>query len=198
MFNTKRYDSIEDVFKEHPLSTLRYDDIMYRFSSGIGQDTYAVGSNGKKYVSKRMYRHGVQTNVGDMKKDVWAAIAKQIIDMNNDSWLLDCMVEWYSKTLPGKLKQNEAYFKGLNTITRGLHNDMSWVDDVPFNAEYRSSELEGKILLTLLPSCCNKPFQATGKMKNFEDKYCCEHCGIWSDYELLGEEAFNPDYLVKK
>lgn len=115
----KSYDSIEDLDVE----TLEMEDLKVLRGSG---KSYATGSGENRRV---IYRNGMQTRIGDLEKDVWAAVAEQVIERERGAQAIPEMQAFLSSdSCPEILRvpSNLAKQTALEYIVAGDENNIDW------------------------------------------------------------------------
>lgn len=107
----RQINSLSDI----DIPPLDFDDISYRYgtcvscSSGIGRE------------KKRSSRMGVQTEIGDIREDLWYQLAEQVIGMHGETWLLEALETWCKemehltkRSAIQKLELSRRYWKQLD------------------------------------------------------------------------------------
>lgn len=184
------YDDINTLLRDYEIGKLTYNDIRIHLWTGQDRSVYQKGADGRNHLAKSMYRHGIMTDIGDIRADVWYELAKMLINREYDGWLTDALEEWYtylSHKYNHNVSKKEVWNDSMSGTISRIYDRESWVYYIPFNRKYRPHVLNGKTFLTTLSSCCNKPGQIPREVNHFSGRYYCPHCGRWSEAKILGE-----------
>lgn len=64
------------------IPSLGIEDIRFMYGTGISEP------DGFGRQKKRSLRNGVQTQIGDIREDLWYQLAEQVIGLHGETWLL--------------------------------------------------------------------------------------------------------------
>lgn len=70
------------------IPSLGFEDIRFMFGTGVSE------SDGFGRQRKRSLRKGVQTQIGDIREDLWYQLAEQVIGLHGETWLLEALEVW--------------------------------------------------------------------------------------------------------
>ena len=172
-------DSLEKI----DITKLSFSDIAGHYMTGI---SISSGSGrGKTY----KYRYGVQTDIGDIRLDVWCELAELLIQYACEQKLQENLLEFLSRQ-PYPKKQSPDQ---LRQYALGLHIDRvfdhpAWVCYIPFNREFRPEALIKADIIRVTTHCCPKPGEITEQQIRpdyGEDKVFCPFCGKLTTFQRL-------------
>ena len=149
-----------DAISQFDISSLSYQDIRWRYGTGIDQST------GKGYYKVVKYRNGVMTNIGDIELSVWLELAYKVIEAHGDLVLLTQMTEYlreYGLSSRGKSRTFEKELKqeALQHCASQLHDNPEWVNFLQFNQEYRPEILKSAHIVKVNIACCQQTVEVT-------------------------------------
>ena len=171
MINSTQIDSIQGI----DVSRLTFSDIRIMFGTGR---SIASGSGREKTHS---YRIGCQTQIGDVKADVWIKLAELLIIQAGEEDTLTRLIEymrsqpWIKQESLSKIRE-----KALELHVSRIFDNPAWVDYIPFNESWRPEILDSVELINVLPSCCQKAGRITeNQIQRYtgEETAPCPHCG---------------------
>lgn len=176
VLNQRRIDKIEDL----DMDTLTFEDIRKHYGTG---QAIPHGSGRDKTYS---YRHGVGTNVGDIKEDVWCEIVKRLIIRSGEHELFSSLRKWLMAEYPKKSRAEIAN-GALELHASRMFDDPQWADYIPFNLEFRPEVLAKTEFVTIICSCCEKPELVTKEQIEaaYENRVVCPICGRHSEYSII-------------
>lgn len=115
----KSYDSIDEL----DVDTLELEDLKILRGSG---KSFSTGCGTNRQV---IYRNGMQTRIGDLRKDVWATVAEQVIVRELGEQAIPEMQAFLcSNICPGILRTPASLAKqaAMETLVAGKRSDIAW------------------------------------------------------------------------
>lgn len=128
MFRRIVIDSISSIPNSDQLT---HEDL--RAHHGTGQAILLSGSGRDK---KYGYRNGTQTNIGDIRDDVWEELVRELIVRSHEEELFEKLLEWekqYTHFYRSKAEL-EHYTRQLYTVR--IFDCPQWVDYKAFAERY--------------------------------------------------------------
>lgn len=181
-------DRIELLSEIKDIDKLTFADIRWKFGTGISLDKY-MGRGKQRQLVKKDYRHGVMTDIGDIREHIWYELAEALIKREQEEWLLEALIEHYKgSNLVGKNPKHYC----LEIHSNRIFDSKDWVDYIPFNLKYRPELIINETFIEIVPACCKKPALITKELykRRREDRAYCPHCGRWSEFEYIGESKY--------
>lgn len=173
-----------DHIEELDLTTIPLSDLYWQF--GTGQSLTHGSGRDKKY----SYRSGVQTEIGDIREDVWYQAVERIARRDNEEWLVNALTEWkktknYANLFATRLRQ-----KALQLYAMRMFDCKAWSDYLPFNRKYRPEAVQVSEIVTVIPVCCKKPGEITRVQLAiaYQNTICCPHCGRCAEFSVVKEQ----------
>lgn len=149
MWPLKRIDNITQV----NLEKLTRDNINYKYGTGV-----AINTSDNRYEKKYRYRHGIQTELGDIEKSLWIELVKRLIIRENGQVLYRHIHQWISDTYHYRdWTAEDVTLEALKQYVSGIYDDKSSWDYIRFNSKYRPELLDDTELLEVVTECCNTP-----------------------------------------
>lgn len=155
---------------------LTLEDIRIHYFTG---QSIFISGEGRNKVFR--YRHGVETNVGNIQLDEWIRIACQLIDRYGEQTMFQQLVEWEKEHCPWVRSDSESEQKALEYHVSRMQDNPLWCDYIPFNRKYRPDVLLKAEILQVQCVGCGNTFELTAaQYKNIclcsDGKRYCEHC----------------------
>lgn len=171
----RQINSLSDI----DIPSLDFDDISYRYgtcvscSSGIGRE------------KKRSSHMGVQTEIGDIREDLWYQLAEQVIGMHGETWLLEALETWCRE-----MGHYPRYGFDLHKISLEIHSNQifdseEWIYYIPFNRRFRPEMMEGRQFPKVRVHCCEGAICEVTKAALRRDIVPCPRCGAFRSYEVV-------------
>lgn len=155
---------------------LTLEDICIHYYTG--QSIFISGEGRNKVFC---YRHGVETNVGNIQLDEWIRIARQLIDRYGEQTMFQQLVEWEKEHCPWVRSDSESEQKALEYHVSRMQDNPLWCDYIPFNRKYRPEVLLKADILQVQCVGCGNTFElTTERYKNIclcsSGKLYCDYC----------------------
>ncbi len=175
-------ERIDDI-KSIDTSLLKCSDLRVLYGTFQSQTT---GSGINK---KRSSRVGVQTEIGDIREDIWLQLAEQVIMASGEEDIfrrLLAHIEAYPwhKNVSQAEKRREA----LKQYMARIFDNPGWVDFIPFNEPWRPEAFDGIEIINVVTACCQKAGRVTADQikRYFEnDQVFCPHCGRITEFQRV-------------
>ncbi len=164
------------------IPNLTYEDIRWHYGTGI------AGSTGYGMHKKSTYRHGVGTNMGDIRLDIWEQVAYEVIKAHDDLYHFESLKEFLMEhSYEGEYTTNRGTKKlhqeSLKLCVSQIYNDPMWVSFLAYNQKYRLDYLKSVPVVTVVTACCQKageiPLAQTQRAS-----VSCPICGVFSSFEI--------------
>lgn len=155
--------------------------------------TFAVQCKGVDRCGRKIYnnRIGMQTNLGDIQINLWKSLVRRAIEQLGEKAMFNHLLVWASLHCKWLHSKQEVEQYALELHASRIFDNPLWVDFMPFNRKYRPELLQTVDTVTVVNTCCNKPYQIP--RERYEDikgkASCCEHCGRHGPYQLAGGMA---------
>lgn len=124
-------DSISSLPKNLTFADLRHQH-------GTGR-SFLVSDRG--YEKKYFYRHGVQTEAGDILESLWIQAMNDLIDRSDERDLHNDLIEWVKEEVAWCHTKKEVELYALQLHSSRIFDNPKWCDYAAFNAKYRPSVL---------------------------------------------------------
>lgn len=116
---------------ELDIPSLGFEDIRYIFGTCVSH------SSGRGTEKKRSVRMGVQTEIGDIREDLWNQLAEQAIGLLGETCLLEALETWCRE-----MGHYPRYGFDLHKVSLEIHSNQifdgeEWIDYIPFNRRFR-------------------------------------------------------------
>lgn len=135
------------------------------------------------------YRTGVQCKLGDIERNEWIRLVKDVIQSAGEKKLQEQLLQHLKDQNHTRDSRSELEFKALELHAARIFDDELWVDYLQFNQRFRPEVIDPTRLVLVMPSCCRKAGQLTRARYEENPEYnCCPHCGRWTEIRLLEEE----------
>lgn len=186
MFNTKQINDLTAI----DISELSFSDL--RVMTG----TFRSETTGSGYHKKRTTRSGCQTEIGDIRDDIWQQLAELLVEQASEGEILKRLIEDVS-TYPWMQRESSAKRKhyALELHMSRIFDRPEWVGFIPFNESWRPEVLAAADIIWVTTSCCPKPGRITKQQINGyttnENRVHCPHCGRFSPFQQVAEESNN-------
>jgi len=180
-----RYNRRIDTIGEIDLASVTCAEIRRHFGTGVALST---GSGREK---KYTYRSGVQTDIGDIREDIWYQVAEHVVQRNGELWLVDALTEWERTHNFANRKPTELRQEALDLYAFRIFDNEEWVCYLPFNRKYRPEVLVQATIVTVTTDCCKTPGEVTQAQidRAYVEQISCPHCGRWSTFSILPDES---------
>lgn len=168
-------------YTEVDAATVSFSDLKWRYGTGI--DT----STGKRWYKVHSYRYGVMTKLGDIEVSVWYQLMEQLIERENEQWLLDALIQWKREHGYQKRSASELRKEALQSHSHRLFDRPEWVDFVAFNKQHRPEVYAQANIVAIINECCGLPGETTQEQIEHahEGAVHCPYCGLWSKYVIV-------------
>ena len=110
---------------------LTHKDLHAHFSTG--QSILLSGSGRDK---KYGYRNGIQTDLGDMRNDVWRDLVRELIVRSHEEDLFDKLLEWEKEHTYWLKTKAELEHYTLELYAARIFDNPKWVDYEAFAKHY--------------------------------------------------------------
>lgn len=110
---------------------LTHEDLRTHF--GTGQAIHISGTGRDK---KYGYRNGIQTNVGDIRIDVWCQLVRDLIVRSGEEQLYQNLVEWEKEHNFCFRKKEDMEEHTLTLYASRIFDCTQWVDYEAFSIRY--------------------------------------------------------------
>ena len=175
-----------------PAEKITFSDLRPHYQTGRAVHISGTGRN--KVFG---YRHGVMTDLGDLARDEWKRLAKQVIERSGEQELYQNLLEWeIGQENDGYLTDEQLEYQTLDSCMSRVFDDQKWVDYIPFNQKYRPEVLDKADLVWVKCTACGKRQQMTRVRyeylrSTFESQLYCTNCGGFATLSLaeLPEEG---------
>lgn len=183
-FKTIRIDNISQV----PEENITHENLRYMHGTGIAISLGRDRMGEKKY----KYRHGVQTELGDIEDSVWMALVKKLIEKENGQKLYEQLLEWTkAENTVVNREEEDIVMSALSSYVSRINENKVWWDYIRFNAKYYPEKLEDPTLITVIPECCNTPCKVPPEQIrkwNGEETVPCPRCNKGSFFKIANEK----------
>lgn len=122
----QRYNQVSDF----DLAQLTLAQLRVHYRTGIN-----ITSGSGRYKSSR-YRTGIQTDVGDIELSVWCYLVEQVIQRDNETWLLNALMEWLTEHNFAKDSKKELWIQALELHSMRIFERPEWVDFIDFTDRF--------------------------------------------------------------
>lgn len=158
------------------IPSLSFEDIRFKFGTGVGS------SSGRGRDKKLIYRFGVQTEIGDIREDLWYQLAEQVIGLHGEAWLLEALETW-CRDYP---RLNfDPHKEALELHCSRIFDCEGWVDYIPFNRRFRPEVVAGRRFPKIRVDCCQREIcEATEEMIQ-RGSAPCPGCGAFRSFEVM-------------
>lgn len=112
------------------LDTLTFEQVNMKY--GTGRSNTVTTPQGKK----SFYRHGVMTEIGDIRESVWMEIVEYLIVRDKETELYNCLYEWVKDTYGWNQTDAERKQYVLQLHATRIFDNPAWVDYIAFNEKY--------------------------------------------------------------
>lgn len=116
---------------------LTHKDLHAHFSTG--QSILLSGSGRDK---KYGYRNGIQTDLGDIRNDVWRDLVRELIVRSHEEDLFDKLLEWEKEHTYWLKTKAELEHYTLELYAARIFDNPKWVDYEAFAKHYLDHEDE--------------------------------------------------------
>jgi|GEM_PF-484724 len=178
-------NNLIDSMDQVDISKLTYGDIRHEFGThrGIEVGTRMEGNRARRII---VGRSGVQTKIGDIRRDIWIQIAKALVVQANDTELYEKLCAHFELYPLAWLRtKTERREYALDLFISGTHNNLSWVGFIRFNRMNRPELLADADIIWIVSECCPIPGeiirqQYESSRKMYDGRASCPHCGALS------------------
>jgi hypothetical protein len=181
LMTIKQINSLSEV----DVSRLTFSDL------SVKHGTFRRISIGSLHEKKYSSRTGVQTEIGDVKLDVWQQLAELLVEQTGEGEILVRLIE-YAGSLPWMRNrpQTERRQKALDLHMSRVFDNPGWVGFIPFNELWRPEILKTAEIIEIITPCCGKPGRITLQQRQTytgEETVSCPICGRQSTFQRIGE-----------
>lgn len=137
---------------------------------------------------KIICRVGKQTDLGDIEINLWKKLLKAAIEESEEKPLYRHLFAWELQHNYAKESREEVEEAAMDLFAGRIFDNPFWADFVPFNRKYRPDYLASIDMVTVVNTCCSKPYQIPSeRYEQIQGKdSCCEHCGRHTSFKLIG------------
>ena len=154
--------------------------------------TFQVRRDGTDRLGRKKYnnRIGIQTDLGDLEIHLWSSLLRKAIEQSGEKALYNHLLAWQKQHNFVKQSKEELEEQTMDLFAGRIFDNPLWVDFVPFNRKYRPDYLATIDMVTVVNTCCRKPYQIPSeRYEQIQGKdSCCEHCGRHGPFQLIGGE----------
>ena len=104
------------------IPSLRLEDIRFLFGTGMGM------TKGRGRDKEKFFRKGVQTEIGDIREDVWYQLAEQVIGLHGETWLLEALETWYREMKHYPRHGFDVHKMALELHSNRIFDSEGWID----------------------------------------------------------------------
>lgn len=143
--------------------------------------------HGKNY----RYRHGIQTDIGDIEESLWYELVKRLIIRQGEKELYYQLKAWMASHCSWLKKPQDLEKETLEAHASRLFDNPQWVLYIPFNEKYRPEVLETADIVWVTTDCCHRAGRVTREHLNDHlhmGKVRCPLCGVFSPYQILTQK----------
>lgn len=169
-----------DGLEQLDLASLTAADLEVHFLTGRAVDI-GIGRDKRK-----LYRSGVQTDIGDIEISVWVKAAEHIVDRDGLKEELEHLRPFALYTSnAGRFTKQHEYVRHLDMCLSALYRNPVWVGFVPYNRQYHPDLLEGVPMAQIIPKCCGELCEIPrAQISAGLNVAPCPICGRWSSFRL--------------
>ena len=175
-----------DNVSQVDLSSLSHESLCPHHGTG---QAFPVNVRGEK---KYRYRHGVQTDIGDVEESIWIELVKLLAERNNDLLLLNQYREFAKEDFDYAQRSIELEKQALDMYVRKCCDWKEWVGYIPFNRRYYPEKLNDPSLLKIIPDCCKEEGIAVPEQIRMngdgQNVVPCPICGRYTVFEIIKKE----------
>ena len=143
-------------------------------------------SDGFGRQKKRSLRKGVQTQIGDIREDLWYQLAEQVIGLHGETWLLEALEVWCREEMHYPRYGFDLHKEALELHSHQIFDSEGWIDYITFNRRFRPEVVEGRRFPRIRVGCCDREIsEATEEMLERRDVAPCPKCGAFRSYEVI-------------
>ena len=161
------------------IPSLGFEDIRFMFGTGVSE------SDGFGRQKKRSLRKGVQTQIGDIREDLWYQLAEQVIGLHGETWLLEALEVWCREEMHYPRYGFDLHKAALEMHSHRIFDSEGWIDYIPFNRRFRPEVVEGRRFPKIRVDCCNREISEVTEESLRRDMAPCPGCGAFRSYEVI-------------
>jgi len=162
------------------IPSLGIEDIRFMYGTGMSE------SDGFGRQKKRSLRNGVQTQIGDIREDLWYQLAEQVIGLHGETWLLEALEVWCREEMHYPRYGFDLHKEALELHSHRIFDSEGWIDYIAFNRRFRPEVVEGRRFPRIRVGCCDREIsEATEEMLERRDVAPCPKCGAFRSYEVI-------------
>ena len=162
------------------IRSLGIEDIRFMYGTGISEP------DGFGRQKKRSLRNGVQTQIGDIREDLWYQLAEQVIGLHGETWLLEALEVWCREEMHYPRYGFDLHKEALELHSHRIFDSEGWIDYIAFNRRFRPEVVEGRRFPRIRVGCCDREIsEATEEMLERRDVAPCPKCGAFRSYEVI-------------
>lgn len=106
------------------------------------------------------YRVGIQTAIGDIERQVWKDLVRQLAEKTGETEMLSHYLEWVRQNAPWIRNEITAEMGAYELYVSRQHFNRNWWGYVRFNMDYYPDRLTGDpSLISVCPDCCKQAFR---------------------------------------
>lgn len=134
IFKLVRIDNISQI----NLNEISKKNLRKHYGTGV-----AITDTSSRREKKYTYRHGVQTNLGDIEKSLWVELCKRVVVRENEQALYKSIRKWVQETSCYETEE-ELTELALVTYVSEIYDNPEWRCYNEFNSIYRPEILKKK------------------------------------------------------
>ncbi len=131
-------DKLIDSVNGLDTTKITVDSLNWKYGTGRSY----TEKNGSEKICR--YRHGVMTDAGDIRVDVWEKLVLLQIERDGEELIHEQLSQWYKDTLGALWSEEDLRLMVLKAHTARLYDSLQWCDYMAFNQKYRPWVLKAK------------------------------------------------------
>jgi hypothetical protein len=124
-------DKLIDSVNGLDTTKITVDSLNWKYGTGRSY----TEKNGSEKICR--YRHGVMTDAGDIRVDVWEKLVLLLIKRDGEELIHEQLSQWYQDTLGALWSEEDLRLMVLKAHTARLYDSPQWRDYMTFNQKYR-------------------------------------------------------------
>lgn len=183
--NRNSIDSLEQL----DLASLTAADLEVHYFTGRTIDI-GIGTGRDR---RKLYRFGVQTDIGDIEISVWVKAAERIVEREGLKEELEHLRPFALYTSnAGRITMLHEYVRHLDMCLSALYRNPAWVHFVPYNRQYHPELLEGVPMAQIILKCCGEFCEIPRAQISVDLNVApCPICGRWSSFRYAKPDEQN-------
>lgn len=142
---------------------------------------------------RKLYRFGVQTDIGDIEISVWVEAAEHIVEREGLKEELEHLRPFAHYTPnAGPFTKLHEYVRHLDMCLSAFYRNPAWVGFMPYNRQYHPELLEGVPMAQIIPKCCGELCEIPRAQISADLNVApCPICGRWSSFRYAEADGQN-------